>query len=212
MTHSYVWHDSFIFATWLIHMCDMTHSYVWHDSFICEIWLIHMCDMTHLYVWHDSFICVTWLIHTCDMTHSYVRHDSFIHVTWLIHTCDMTHSYVRHDSFIRERMKDSVRYSKTWLIHICGMAHVKESDKKTRHFRVFQYLTYSISQNIGLFCKRALQMRLYCLQKRPVILRSLLIVATPYQTCTSESFTMSHMRYLISERLGRAGPIWGGYD
>jgi len=41
----------------------MTHSYVWHDSFICVTWLIHMCDMTHSYVWHDSFICVTWLIH-----------------------------------------------------------------------------------------------------------------------------------------------------
>jgi len=43
-------------------MCDMTHSYVWHDSFICVTWLIHMCDMTHSYVWHDSFICVTWLM------------------------------------------------------------------------------------------------------------------------------------------------------
>jgi len=41
----------------------MTHSYVWHDSFICVTWLIHMCDMTHSYVWHDSFICVTWFIH-----------------------------------------------------------------------------------------------------------------------------------------------------
>jgi len=63
-------------VTWLIHMCDMTHSYVWHDSFICVTWLIHMCDKTHSYVWHDSFICVTWLIHMCDMTHSYVWHDS----------------------------------------------------------------------------------------------------------------------------------------
>jgi len=49
----------------------MTHSYVWHDSFICVTWLIHMCDMTHSYVWHDSFICVThsyvWLIHVCQV-------------------------------------------------------------------------------------------------------------------------------------------------
>jgi len=27
--------------------CDMTHSCVWHDSFICVTWLIHMCDVTH---------------------------------------------------------------------------------------------------------------------------------------------------------------------
>jgi len=76
------------------HVCDKTHSYVWHDSFICATWLIHMCDLTHSYVWHDSFICVTWLIHMCDMTHSYVRHDSFICVTWLIHICDVTYSYM----------------------------------------------------------------------------------------------------------------------
>ena len=27
----------------VIHMCDMTHPYVWHDSSICATWLIHMC-------------------------------------------------------------------------------------------------------------------------------------------------------------------------
>ena len=43
--------------------CDVTRWYVWHDSFIRATWLIDMCDMTHWYVWHDSLICVTWLIH-----------------------------------------------------------------------------------------------------------------------------------------------------
>ena len=33
-----------------IHMCDMTHSYVWHDSFIQVTWLIHTCDMTRSWV------------------------------------------------------------------------------------------------------------------------------------------------------------------
>ena len=81
MTHAYVWHDSFICVTWLIHMCDMTHAYVWHDSFICVAWLIHMCDMTHAYVWHDSFICVPWLIQMCAMTH-HACHESIIWPTW----------------------------------------------------------------------------------------------------------------------------------
>jgi len=93
MTHSHVWHDSFMCVTWLIHMCDMTHPWVWRDWFICVTWFNHVRDMTHAYMWHDSCTLVTWLIHMCDMTHSYVWHDSFICVTWLIHMCDMTHSY-----------------------------------------------------------------------------------------------------------------------
>jgi len=49
-------------------LCDMTHSYVRHDSFICATWLILMCDMTHSYERHDSCICTTWLMQMCDYT------------------------------------------------------------------------------------------------------------------------------------------------
>ena len=63
-------------------MRDMTHSYVWHDSFICVTWLIHMCDMTHSCVWYDSFICEIWLIHMCDMSHSHERLDPRIWYPW----------------------------------------------------------------------------------------------------------------------------------
>jgi len=111
-----VWH---VCVTWLVHMCDMTHSYVWHDSFMCVTWLIHVCNMTHSCapydiqprVWHVCVTwlvhmcvmtrsCVTWLVHMCDMTHSYERLDSFICVAWLAHMCDMTRSYVWHDPFM----------------------------------------------------------------------------------------------------------------
>jgi len=84
-SHSYVWHDSFIFGTRLIYLCishtritackpacNFTHSYascVWHYSFKCVTWLINM--------WHGSFICVTW--------RSNVWHDSITCVTWLNH-------------------------------------------------------------------------------------------------------------------------------
>jgi len=87
-------------VTWLIHMCGVTHSYVWHDSFICVTWLINMCHMTHSHVWHNSFICVTWLIHMCDMIPSHVWHDPFTCMTWPIHMCDMAHSFVWHDSLL----------------------------------------------------------------------------------------------------------------
>jgi len=129
MTYSYLWHDSFVFVTWLIHMCSITHSpvygtihaYVWHDSIMRVTWRIQMCAMTHSYVWHVLFMCVPyafnyliWLIHVCVMTHPYmthscVCHDSFICVTWLVHVsvhmCAMTHSCV------------------LWLIHTCDMTH-----------------------------------------------------------------------------------------
>ena len=109
MTHLYVWHDSLICFTWLVHMCRLTHSYepydilhpyAWQDLSTCVTWLIHMCDTTYLYRWHGSLICVIWLIHMRDTSHSYAWHDSFICVTWIIHVCNMTHSYGWHDSFI----------------------------------------------------------------------------------------------------------------
>jgi len=54
MTHSYMWHDSFIWVTWLIHMCGMTH-----DSFKCESWLIQslLSESCHIYEWVVSHFC-----------------------------------------------------------------------------------------------------------------------------------------------------------
>jgi len=57
-------HDLFVcvvwlmhMCTWLIQMCDMTHSHVWHDSFIGVTSLIYLrdiriCGMTHAYMRH----------------------------------------------------------------------------------------------------------------------------------------------------------------
>jgi len=79
------------FASFSLHMCDMTHSYVWHDSFIRVTWLIHMCDMTNscdiksCFASFASSAIVTRLVHLCDMTLPYVLHDSFIFVTYRIH-------------------------------------------------------------------------------------------------------------------------------
>jgi len=42
-------HALFCFARrWMNHMCDMTHSYVWHDSFVCVPWLIHIIWMNKM--------------------------------------------------------------------------------------------------------------------------------------------------------------------
>jgi len=49
---------------------SFTHTYVWHDSCICVTWLIHIW-LIQTETWRiDSFIRVPWLIHTCDMTQS----------------------------------------------------------------------------------------------------------------------------------------------
>jgi len=138
---AYSLHDSFVFGTWLIHVCHTTQSCVWYDSFKCVTKLMSLARTgraMYSYAWHDSFMCVTRLFHVRDMTHSYVWPDScmcvidsfmcvmwFFHiyvysyiwhasfrcVTWLMHVCDMTHSHVGHDSFIC--------WSVTWLIYVC---------------------------------------------------------------------------------------------
>ena len=75
-------------------MCDTTFTYVWRDSYMCVTRLIHMNDMTHTYVCHDFYICVTRFICVCDKTHTYT------YMAWLIHICDLTHIYVRLESYI----------------------------------------------------------------------------------------------------------------
>ena len=72
-------------VTQLIHMCDMTHPYVWrdsftcvsHESFICATWPIHMYETTL------SFTGMTWLFHMCDMTHLWVEKPDVVEVEFL---------------------------------------------------------------------------------------------------------------------------------
>jgi len=127
MTRSYVWYDSSIPVTWLVHtryltysvhtcdttrldhLCDITCSYVWRDSCIYVTWLIHMFDMICLCVWHDLLDwCCFYLFVTNSLVallealcaRAYVWRDSCICVTWLIHMFDMIFSCVWHDSSI----------------------------------------------------------------------------------------------------------------
>jgi len=110
-THMNEAHHTYIFETWLVHMClymcDMPHSYVWRASFICVTCLIHMCGVYifHTYILqhvtrhiHYAYEWGTSHIYIWDMTHSYVFiyvwHASFICVTCLIHMCDVPDSYV----------------------------------------------------------------------------------------------------------------------
>jgi len=125
MTHSYVWHDSFLFVTWLIDIISVDMSK--ENHFTCVKWLIHMWDMTHSLVWHNLFTCVTWLIHTCDMTHSYQigRH---VKENIRLYMYFMTHSYVWHDSSVTHTEKSC--HAHEWVMSHMWMSHgthVKES-------------------------------------------------------------------------------------
>jgi len=70
-----------------LHMREMIRSYVRHDSFIYATRLIHMCKHTTLLcVRHGWLTCATWLVRMYDVTYSYV-----CHVFWY---CVVTHSSV----------------------------------------------------------------------------------------------------------------------
>ena len=111
-----------------MHMCDTTRSYLWHNSFIYVTRLIHMgdtsihvSDTTHSYVWHDSVTCVTWLIHICDMTHSYVRHDA----SKGTRTNESWHTYKGVMAHVR--MSHGTRTKESWHTYKGVMAHVQMS-------------------------------------------------------------------------------------
>ena len=68
MTCSCVWHDScvtwlvHVFAMTHLWVCyDMTHSYVWRDSFIRVTWLIHMCTLSELAARTHCSVCCSVL-------------------------------------------------------------------------------------------------------------------------------------------------------
>ena len=140
MTHSYVWHDSFVCVTWLIRMCDVTHSYVRHDSFVCVTWLIRMCDMNDFYTRHKREGTVIRLAAQQNRDpFSYMAcHDSFVRVTLLMHPlvrlqfvalCAVTDSHMRHDSFL----------SLTWLIPVWHDSFLYDTSALGRFVAVIRF-------------------------------------------------------------------------
>ena len=127
MTRAYVWRDSFICVTGLIHMCDVTHSYV------CVTWLIHTCAVTHSYVWCNSFICVPWVKYVlrcvavcCSVLQCVAVCCSVLQcvavcciVTWLIlhEETDPLHTNSSTKTPSPSLMQ------RTWLIHMCEPTH-----------------------------------------------------------------------------------------
>jgi len=73
-THSNMWHDSFICVIWIISMQDMTLWLVRYDSFVWGTWLIHICLLALSKVGNRGPLLhtkhMTWPIYMRDMTYS----------------------------------------------------------------------------------------------------------------------------------------------
>ena len=109
----------------------MTHSYVCHDSFICAPWLIHMCAMTNSYVCHDSFICVPWLIHMCAIIHSHLTVWIVLRYRQRRISVKPLHGWLYHRSGQNPQQSalkwfSTPNWAASWLlrIFICWLAHL----------------------------------------------------------------------------------------
>jgi len=122
-------HDAFMYAPWLMYVCDMTPSFMvacrlFMYIFMYVTWIchgnkndylsimnsLHATTMTYSCMWHVSFM---WIFCVRDMTHSCMWNGSYMNVTRLIHVHAMTHSCMCHDSCMYV----------LWLIHICATTH-----------------------------------------------------------------------------------------
>ena len=116
----FMWHDVFIYMTWLIHIFDTTHSDV---SFLCLILIA--CGMTHS---HDSFY-VTWLIH---MTNSH-----FISFNW-------SHMQMRHAICVWHTCANVSCHVCEWVMSRMRMSHVTYANESCHMYGwVIQYMCYT---------------------------------------------------------------------
>jgi len=188
MTHSsvtcliQVWHDSFIWVTWLI--------YVWHARycalFRCDIghssvtWLLQVTWL--IQVWHDWFIWVTWFIHSvartvspnCPTSEVYLWVMSLITVclyVWVIsmilnESCQLlewvvTLSHVTHE-WVMSRVNESCRawmnrVTLKWVMtHMNGSCHKWISHVTHEWVIVTQYRvpTATTISNRLVFCQK----------------------------------------------------------
>ena len=170
------------YLSWLIHMRDMTHSHVWHDSFICVTWLFHMYDMTHSHV--------TWLVHmsttffffvltsTCDINLSYMTwlfhmwhapyihyksRDTYIHVWHASLICHMPHSLPRLKSHLSPPLNQTYyvyvyHLRECWsatLVYMCNMPHSTLQHSHTCN-QNHRSLLQKSPIKARIFCKRDL--------------------------------------------------------
>jgi len=124
-------------------MCNIICHCTWH--------IMHMCNESHImsciyYVMQHAKLCVTWLV-AHDILCQFGTWQILWHMTYYI-MWHMTYLYVRHDT------------NESW--HMTYYAqYTLRSDTYATHYTYGVASIRRLLKMIGLFCKRALQKRLY---------------------------------------------------
>jgi len=109
MTHSYMF-DSFVCATWRIHMC-CTHRasspFIYVTRLICMRNMTHSHGCTHIF----KYICGEFTLERCGELEGYSTFSGNCHIWLEIFVKHMLHSREWRDLFT----------CVTWLIHMCTL-------------------------------------------------------------------------------------------
>ena len=154
-------------------MCAITYLHVCHNCGYSLMQINVTMSPPSEYVWHGPLTCVTWLIYMCDMTQppsEYVRHGPLTCVIWLVHahSCQMRLSTHADQCNRRPNMCD--------MTHSREMSFCAHADQYMGWLRLVGFL------KLYFYFAKETYKRDDILQKRLMILRSLLNVATPYSS------------------------------
>jgi len=114
MTCSYVWHDSFICAPWLVHMCAVTRSGVCNGVCIHDL-CIHMnCTITR---WHCIWMSHDLCIHiNKSLCHEWVMYCAYMWIAWwlggTVYESVMTCAYISTSLCVM---------NESWRVHTSGL-------------------------------------------------------------------------------------------